>query len=79
MSRSRQKRVVKPMKVNEIRDLSAAELDQKLAGLKEELFNLRFQLATGQLENPMRISEVKKTIARVKTIQRQNEIKAQQA
>ena len=67
------------MKVNEIRDLSAAELDQKLAGLKEELFNLRFQLATGQLENPMRISEVKKTIARVKTIQRQNEIKAQQA
>ena len=79
MSRSRQKRVVKPMKVNEIRDLSAAELDQKLAGLKEELFNLRFQLATGQLENPMRIREVKKTIARVKTIQRQNEIKAQQA
>ena len=79
MSRSRQKRVVKPMKVNEIRDLSAAELDQKLAGLKEELFNLRFQLATGQLENPMRISDVKKTIARVKTIQRQNEIKAQQA
>ena len=67
------------MKVNEIRDLSAAELDQKLAGLKEELFNLRFQLATGQLENPMRIREVKKTIARVKTIQRQNEIKAQQA
>lgn len=79
MSRSRQKRVVKQMKVNEIRDLSAAELDQKLAGLKEELFNLRFQLATGQLENPMRIREVKKTIARVKTIQRQNEIKAQQA
>ena len=65
------------MKVNDIRDLTSAELDQKLVGLKEELFNLRFQLATGQLENPMRIREVKKTIARIKTIQRQNELKAQ--
>ncbi len=65
------------MKVNDIRDLNSAELDQKLVGLKEELFNLRFQLATGQLENPMRIREVKKTIARIKTIQRQNELKAQ--
>ena len=64
------------MKVNEIRDLSAGELNQKLASLKEELFNLRFQLATGQLENPMRIKEVKKTIARVKTVQRENELKA---
>lgn len=57
--------------------MNATELNQKLAGLKEELFNLRFQLATGQLENPMRIKEVKKTIARVKTIQREQEIKAQ--
>lgn len=57
------------MKVNEIRDLSAEELNQKLASLKEELFNLRFQLANGQLENPMRIKEVKKTIARIKTVQ----------
>ena len=65
------------MKVNDIRDLNSAELDQKLVGLKEELFNLRFQLATGQLENPMRTREVKKTIARIKTIQRQNELKAQ--
>lgn len=56
--------------------MNNAELEQKLAGLKEELFNLRFQLATGQLENPMRIKEVKKTIARVKTIQREQEIKA---
>ena len=64
------------MKVNEIRDLSAGELNQKLASLKEELFDLRFQLATGQLENPMRIKEVKKTIARIKTIQREQEIKA---
>ena len=58
------------MKVNEIRNLSTAELNEKVAGLKEELFNLRFQLATGQLENPMRIREVKKTIARIKTVQR---------
>ncbi len=57
--------------------MSATELNQKLAGLKEELFNLRFQLATGQLENPMRIKEVKKTIARIKTIQREQEIKAE--
>ena len=64
------------MKVNEIRNLSAEELNQKLASLKEELFGLRFQLATGQLENPMRIKDVKKTIARIKTIQRENEMKA---
>ena len=64
------------MKVNEIRNLSTAELTEKVAGLKEELFNLRFQLATGQLENPMRIREVKKTIARTKTVQREEELKA---
>ena len=64
------------MKVNEIRNLSTAELTEKVAGLKEELFNLRFQLATGQLENPMRIREVKKTIARIKTVQREEELKA---
>ena len=46
------------MKVNEIRDLNAGELGEKLASLKQELFNLRFQHATGQLENPMRIKEV---------------------
>ena len=59
--------------------MNAAEMDQKIAGLKEELFNLRFQIATGQLENPMRIREVKKAIARIKTIQRETEIKAQRA
>ena len=64
------------MKAKEIRELSAEELNQKLASLKEELFGLRFQLATGQLENPMRIKDVKKTIARIKTIQRENEMKA---
>ena len=67
------------MKAKEIRDMNAAEMNQKIAGLKEELFNLRFQIATGQLENPMRIREVKKAIARIKTIQRETEIKAQRA
>lgn len=57
------------MKVNEIRDLSADEQVEKLKSLKEELFNLRFQNATGQLENPMRIREVKCSIAQIKTIQ----------
>ena len=64
------------MKINEIRDLPAADLDKKLAELKEELFNLRFQMATGQCENPTKIREVKKSIARIKTVQRQNEINA---
>jgi large subunit ribosomal protein L29 len=57
------------MKPSEIREMSAEDMREKLASLKEELFNLRFQHATGQLENPMRIKEVKKDIARVKTIQ----------
>lgn len=61
---------------NELRGMDAEALSQKLASLKEELFNLRFQLATGQLENPMRIKDVKKTIARIKTIQREQELKA---
>ncbi|WP_378955024.1 50S ribosomal protein L29 [Pelosinus sp. sgz500959] len=66
------------MKVKDFREMNATELNQKISVLKEELFNLRFQLATGQLENPMRIKEVKKTIARVKTIQREQEIKVNQ-
>ena len=66
------------MKVKDVRDLNETELNQKISVLKEELFNLRFQLATGQLENPMRIKEVKKSIARVKTIQREQEIKVNQ-
>ena len=60
----------------EIRELSAEELDQREAELKEELFNLRFQLAVNRLENPMRIKAVKKEIAVVKTIRRQREIEA---
>lgn len=59
------------MKANEIRDLTADEQAEKLKSLKEELFNLRFQHATGQLENPMKIRDVKKSISRIKTIMRQ--------
>ena len=62
------------MKANEIRELSPAELNDKLAALKSELFNLRFQLAVNQLDNPMRISAVKKDIARIKTVQRDIEL-----
>ena len=62
------------MKVKEFRDLSPEELDQKLASLKEELFNLRFQLATNQLENPNKIGEVKRNIARVKAVIREKEL-----
>ncbi|HAE62949.1 50S ribosomal protein L29 [Alkalibacter saccharofermentans] len=67
------------MKAKEIRDLSTQELETKLSELKEELFNLRFQLATGQLENPMRIREVKRTYARIKTILNERELKAIEA
>ena len=63
------------MNAKEIRESSLAELNEKLAKLKEELFNLRFQLAINQLDNPTRINAVKKDIARVKTIIRENEIK----
>jgi large subunit ribosomal protein L29 len=63
------------MKAKEIRENTLPELNEQLAKLKEELFNLRFQLAINQLENPMRIVAVKKDIARIKTIIRENEIK----
>ncbi len=62
------------MKAGEIRNLSAAELDAKLAELKDELFKLRFQQAVNQLDNPMRIKAVKKDIARIKTVQRDIEL-----
>jgi len=64
------------MKANEIRRLSAKELDAKLLELKDELFKLRFQQAINQLDNPMRISAVKKDIARIKTVQREAELAA---
>ena len=63
------------MKANEIRKLSAAEPDSKLADLKKDLFMLRMQHATNQLDNPLRIADVKKDIARIKTIIRENETK----
>lgn len=62
------------MKVNNYRDLTPSELNDKVSELKEELFNLRFQLATGQLENPMRLREVRKNIARTKTVLREKEL-----
>jgi large subunit ribosomal protein L29 len=62
------------MKTKEVRQLSGAELNSKLLELKSELFNLRFQLATGQLDNPLRIKTVRKDIARVKTIVREREL-----
>ena len=62
------------MKASEIRKLSAKELDAKLLELKDELFKLRFQQAVNQLDNPMRISAVKKDIARIKTVQRDIEL-----
>ena len=67
------------MKAAEIRELTADELNTKLADLKAERFNLRFQLAINQLDNPMRISAVKKDIARVKTVIRENELRADNA
>ena len=63
------------MNAKEIRQSTLPELNEQLTKLKEELFNLRFQLAINQLDNPMRIGAVKKDIARVKTVIRENEIK----
>jgi large subunit ribosomal protein L29 len=67
------------MKAKELRDMEASDLLKKLDGLKEELFNLRFQIATNQLDNPMRIREVRRDIARVKTILKERDLKASQA
>ncbi len=61
------------MKANEIRELSVAELNEKLVELNKELFNLRFQHAVNQLDNPLRMKAVKKDIARVNTIIREKE------
>ncbi len=67
------------MRADELRNLSDAELNQKVREFKEELFNLRFQHATAQLDNPMRIREVKRIIARLKTIMRERELGIRQA
>ncbi len=61
------------MKVKEIRELSTADMIKKEQEYKEELFNLRFQLATGQLENTARIKEVRQSIARIKTVLKEQE------
>ncbi len=66
------------MKAAEVRVINQTDLEKKLSDLKAELFNLRFQHAINQLENPMRLKEVKKDIARVKTILRENELQAKQ-
>ena len=66
------------MKAIELREMSMAELNDKLADLKAELFNLRFQHAINQLENPLKIKDVKKDIARVKTVIRQLELEDMQ-
>lgn len=64
------------MKAKELVELTTDEIQQKLSQYKEELFNLRFQLATGQLENTARIKQVRKNIARCKTVLRQRELLA---
>jgi large subunit ribosomal protein L29 len=62
------------MKANEVRKLSSSELEEKLSGLKKDLFFLRMQHATNQLDNPIKIAQVKKDIARVKTVIRQQQL-----
>jgi len=62
------------MKINKIREMSSPELEKELEELKSELFKLRFSLATSGLDNPMKIKEVKKDIAKIKTILREREL-----
>jgi large subunit ribosomal protein L29 len=62
------------VKASELKDMTADELQKALAETKEELFNLRFQNATGQLDNYKRLGELRKDVARIKTIMRQNEL-----
>jgi len=67
------------MKIDKIRELTGAELQEELLKRKNELFNLRFQHVTGQLENPMRMKDVKHDIARIKTVIRENELAREEA
>ncbi|WP_053026210.1 50S ribosomal protein L29 [Staphylococcus haemolyticus] len=67
------------MKAKETRDLTTSEIEEQIKSSKEELFNLRFQLATGQLEETARIRTVRKTIARLKTVAREREIEESKA
>lgn len=63
------------MKAKELRELTTEEIERKVVDWKQELFNLRFQQATGQLDNPMRLREVRRNIARAKTILRERELR----
>ena len=65
------------MELNKIREMTDVELNAELDKMKQELFNLRFQHVTGQLENPMQMREVKKDIARIKTVIREKELNSQ--
>ncbi len=67
------------MKTKQLHEMTNEELATKLGELVQELFNLRFRHATGQLENPMQLANCKKDIARIKTIQRERELKAKKA
>lgn len=67
------------MKAKDLKARSTEELENELTSLKEELFNLRFQHATGQLDNPLRIREVKRDYARIKTVLRERELNAANA
>ena len=64
------------MKINKIKEMSSPELEKELVELKNELFKLRFSLATNGLDNPIKIKEVKKDIARIKTVLKERELKA---
>ena len=67
------------MKPNKVREMSEVELNNELSNLKAQLFRLRFQSATNQLDNPLQIKSVRKDIARVKTVLRERELKEQNA
>jgi len=67
------------MKVSDMREMTYEELQKELSELKSELFKLRFQLVTNQLDNPMKLKQVKKSIARIKTVMREMELKGAQA
>ena len=67
------------MKIAKVREMSSQELNDRIAELKSELFNLRFQQATGQLQNPIRLNQCRKDIARVKTIIRERELDLKRA
>jgi len=71
--------VVRLVKANKLRDLTDEELQRRISDFRDELFNLRFQLATNQLDNPMRLNEVRKDIARAHTVLRERELARQQA